>query len=47
MDKIALQKGLKRVFYGILAAFIGPVIIMQAFHQLNCSPDGHPWILTN
>ena len=38
MNKIALQKGLKRVFYGILAAFIGPVVIMQAFQN-----EGHPW----
>ena len=38
MDKIALQKGLKRVFYAILAAFIGPVVIMQAFQN-----EGHPW----
>ena len=38
MDKIALQKGLQRVFYGILAAFIGPVVIMQAFQN-----EGHPW----
>ena len=37
MDKIALQKGLQRVFYGILAAFIGPVVIMQAFQN-----EGHP-----
>ena len=38
MDKIALKKGLQRVFYGILAAFIGPVVIMQAFQN-----EGHPW----
>ena len=38
MNKIDLQKGLQRVFYGILAAFIGPVVIMQAFQN-----EGHPW----
>lgn len=37
MDKIALQQGLKRIFYGILSAFIGPVVIMQAFQN-----EGHP-----
>lgn len=38
MDKIALQKGLQRVFYGIVFAFIGPFVIMQAFQN-----QGHPW----
>ena len=37
MDKIALQQGLKRISYALLAAFIGPVIIMQAFKN-----EGHP-----
>lgn len=31
MDSYALQRGLKRMLYGILAAFAGPVVIMQAF----------------
>ena len=38
MDKTALQQGLKRISYGIVAAFIGPVIIMQAFKN-----EGHPF----
>lgn len=37
MDKIALQQGLKRISYAFLAAFIGPVSIMQAFKN-----EGHP-----
>lgn len=38
MEKIALQKGLKRVGYAILLAFTGPVVIMQAFQN-----ERHPW----
>lgn len=38
MDLNALQRGLKRIFYGILAAFSGPVVIMQAFKN-----EGHPF----
>ena len=38
MDKIALQKSLKRVMYTIVLAFIGPFVIMQAFKN-----EGHPW----
>lgn len=38
MNKIILQKGLKRITYAILAAFTGPVVIMQAFQN-----EGHPW----
>lgn len=38
MDIIALQQGLKRIFYSILSAFIGPVIIMQAFQN-----EEHPF----
>lgn len=38
MDKIALQQGLQRVFYGIVLAFMGPFVIMQAFQN-----EGHPW----
>lgn len=38
MDKRLLQKGLKRIALGILSAFTGPVIIMQAFQN-----EGHPF----
>ena len=38
MEKIALQKGLKRVAYAIVLAFSGPIIVMQAFQN-----QGHPW----
>lgn len=38
MNKIALQKGLKRIGYAVVLAFTGPVIIMQAFQNQD-----HPW----
>lgn len=38
MNKQLLQKGLQRIFFGILAAFTGPVVLMQAFQN-----EDHPW----
>ena len=38
MDQLALRQELQRTFYGILCAFIGPVILMQAFKN-----EGHPF----
>ncbi len=38
MDKVELQKGLKRISYAIICAFIGPVVIMQAFQN-----EAHPF----
>lgn len=38
MNKIALRKGLSKINYAILCAFIGPVIVMQAFQN-----EGHPF----
>ncbi|MEK9957719.1 MAG: DUF6095 family protein [Flavobacteriaceae bacterium] len=38
MDIIGLRQGLKRVFLGILCAFIGPVVLMEAFKN-----EGHPF----
>ena len=38
MDKRLLQKGIQRIFFGIVAAFTGPVVLMQAFQN-----EDHPW----
>ncbi|MGC6480417.1 MAG: DUF6095 family protein [Flavobacteriaceae bacterium] len=38
MNKQLLQKGLQRIAFAILAAFTGPVVLMQAFQN-----EDHPW----
>lgn len=37
MNKENIQKGLKKIFWGIGICFIAPVVIMQAFKN-----EGHP-----
>ena len=38
MKPIKIQRGLKKIFWGILLCFISPVIVMQAFKN-----EGHPF----